>query len=135
MSVRAVVDWEMATLGDPVADLAVALVYWTQEGDGLRRSVPVAQGVTALDGFWTREQLIDRYREATGDRLEHLDFCVALAAFKLAVIMESIRRRTLSGQQLGAAAGEAEDMGRATEALAALGLCVLDEGTVAGLLS
>ena len=131
--VIAVVDWEMSTLGDPVADLAVALVYWSQAGDRLREQVPVAEHITDQAGFWTRAQLVERYAERTGLALDHLDACTALAAFKLAVIMESIRYRALEGQQLGAAADQAEAMGQATEALARLGLAVLEAGTLDGL--
>lgn len=131
--VLAVVDWEMATLGDPVADLAVALVYWVDPGDGLRASVPVSEHITDQPGFWGRAQLIDRYAAQTGLSLQHLDFCSALACYKLAIIMESIRFRALSGQQLGTASEDIEGMGRATEALAELGREVLAHGTVDGL--
>lgn len=133
--VLAVVDWEMATLGDPVADLAITLVYWSQADDARRSSLPVAQHVTSGPGFWTREQIVDAYTEDTGFDVSHLDFCVALACFKLAVIMESIHFRNLAGQQLGAAADRAEDMGRATEVLAEVGLAVTRDGAIAGLRS
>jgi aminoglycoside phosphotransferase (APT) family kinase protein len=131
--VRAVVDWEMATLGDPLMDLAIALVYWSEAGDGLRSSVPVAQGVTSGAGFWTRQECIDGYVESTGRGTGHLDFCVALACFKLAVIMESIHFRQQAGQQVGASVEQHEDMGQATELLAAMGRRSLDSGGVAGL--
>ena len=131
--VRAVLDWEMSTLGDPISDLAVMLVYWTDADDTLRSAVPVAQHITDRPGFWTRSQLVDRYAEYTGRSLDHLDFCSALACFKLAVIMESILARSLQGQQLGTGAGEVDAMRQSTEALTALGLRVLDEGAIAGL--
>jgi aminoglycoside phosphotransferase (APT) family kinase protein len=131
--VRTVVDWEMATLGDPLMDLAVALVYWSEAGDGLRSLVPVAQGVTSGAGFWTREQCIDAYTERTGFDTGRLDFCVALACFKLAVIMESIHFRQRAGLQVGASAEHAEDMGRATELLAEMGRRSILSGGLAGL--
>jgi aminoglycoside phosphotransferase (APT) family kinase protein len=131
--VSAVVDWEMATLGDPLMDLAIMLVYWSEAGDGLRSFVPVAQGVTSGAGFWTREQCIDAYVKRTGQDTGHLDFCVALACFKLAVIMESIHFRQRSGQQVGASAEHEEDMGRATELLAEMGRKSIDGGGMAGL--
>ena len=133
--VIAVVDWEMATLGDPVGDLAIALVYWTQQGDVLRNEVPVAPHITDQPGFISRQQIIDRYASATGFDLGHLDVCAALACFKLAVIMESIRFRALEGLQVGDGADVAESMGEATIALAELGHRVLEQGTVAGLAS
>ena len=131
----AVLDWEMSTLGDPIADLATTLVYWTQAGDGLRSSVPVAQHVTSGPGFWTRQQVIDAYQHLTGADLRNLDLCVVLACYKLAVILESIHYRNLSGQQLGATAERGEDMGAAAEALAELGLQVITHGVLNGLAS
>ena len=132
-SVRAVLDWEMATLGDPIADLAVSLVYWTDPTDGRRAAVPVSEHITDRLGFWTREQLLDRYSQQTGFGLDHLDFCTALACYKLAIIMESIRCRALAGQQLGTAAEDIDAMGVATEMLTELGMEVLARGTIDGL--
>ena len=129
----AVLDWEMSTLGDPISDLAISLVYWTQATDTLRNQVPVAEGVTNGPGFWSRQQVLDRYVEKTGFDVSHLDVCVALACFKLAVIMESIHNRNLSGQQLGAASGESSTMGQATVALTKLGLAVTRMGSIAAL--
>lgn len=129
----AVLDWEMSTLGDPISDLAISLVYWSQAMDTLRKKIPVAEDVTSGPGFWSRQQVLDRYVEQTGLDVSHLDECVALACFKLAVIMESIHHRNLSGQQLGAAAGEQSTMGEATVALTELGLAVTTSGAIAAL--
>jgi aminoglycoside phosphotransferase (APT) family kinase protein len=132
-TVCAVLDWEMSTLGDPAMDLAIMLVYWTQAGDGLRAAVPVAQHITDQPGFWSREQIVEHYAARTGNALENLEVCTAVACFKLAVIMESILARSLQGQQLGMGAGESDAMREATQALAALGLQVLDHGPIRGL--
>ena len=129
----AVLDWEMSTLGDPISDLAISLVYWSQATDTLRNQIPVAQEVTSGTGFWTRAQVLQRYVEQTGYDISHLDECVALACFKLAVIMESIHHRNLSGQQLGAASGAQSTMGEATVALTKLGLAVISMGAIAAL--
>jgi aminoglycoside phosphotransferase (APT) family kinase protein len=123
----------MSTLGDPISDLAVMLVYWTDAGDTLRSAVPVAQHITDQPGFWTRAELVARYADHSGRSLDHLDFCAALACFKLAVIMESILARSLQGQQLGTGASEVDAMRKSTEALTVLGLRVLDEGAIVGL--
>ena len=131
--VRAVLDWEMSTVGDPIADLAVMLVYWTQSDDGRRAHVPVAEHITSAPGFWRREQIIDAYASATGHALEHLAFCVVLACFKLAVIMESIYMRAVKGQQRGVSAGDAQALAYATQMLAAMGHEVIEHGAVAGL--
>ena len=133
--VQAVLDWEMSTLGDPLADLALSLVYWSEAGDRLRHRIPVAQNLTDADGFWSRGRQVEEYARVSGRSMDHLDVCTALACFKLAVITESIHARTLAGKQLGTAAGDLHAMGVATEALAALGLRVLADGTVAGLAS
>jgi len=129
----AVLDWEMSTLGDPISDLAISLVYWSQATDTLRKKIPVAEDVTSGLGFWSRQQVLDRYVSQTGLDISHLDECVALACFKLAVIMESIHHRNLSGQQLGAAAGTQSTMGEATVALTELGLAVTRHGAIEAL--
>ena len=133
--VKAVVDWEMSTLGDPAMDLAIMLVYWTDPGDGLRADVPVAQHITDRPGFWNRGQIVARYVERTGLDLAQLEFCTGLACFKLAVIMESILARSLKGQQMGSGASETAAMGQATQALAQMGVAVLDRGVEEGLSS
>jgi aminoglycoside phosphotransferase (APT) family kinase protein len=132
-SLQAVLDWEMSTLGDPVADLATALVYWTQSDDLLRTGLPVAQGLTSAPGFWTREQIVDEYVMATGFNIDHLQLCTVLACYKLAVIMESIHFRRLSGQQMGAAEDRNEEMGSAVIALTQLAYMVIEHGTLSGL--
>ena len=133
IQVRAVLDWEMSTLGDPLSDLALTLVYWTEAADTLRHRVPVAVHLTDGAGFWDRARIIDTYAERSGLSVDHLDACTALACFKLAIITESIHARTLSGKQLGTAAGDTHAMGIATESLAEMGLAVCSGGTVAGL--
>jgi aminoglycoside phosphotransferase (APT) family kinase protein len=133
--VLSVLDWEMSTLGDPLADLALTLVYWTEAADTLRHQVPVAEHLTDGAGFWDRARIISTYAERSGLSVGHLDACTALACFKLAVITESIHARTLSGKQLGTTAGDTHAMGVATESLAEMGLAVCTDGTVAGLSS
>ena len=69
----------------------------------------------------------------SGRDVGHLDVCIALSGFKLAVIMESIRKRTLAGQQLGADSSLADGMARATDALAKMGLAMADGEGIAAL--
>jgi aminoglycoside phosphotransferase (APT) family kinase protein len=128
--IRAVLDWEMATLGDPLMDLATMLVYWSRPGDELRHQIRFAAFVTDRDGFWERPALVERYTERSGIDVGHLDVCVVLSGLKLAVIMESIRKRTLAGQQLGADTSLADGMAMATDALAEMGLAVASGGGV-----
>lgn len=99
--ITAVLDWEMATIGEPLTDLAMLLVYWSDAGDDERLLIPVAAGVTAFPGFFTRAQIAEGYARATGRDLADLDFFVALASFKLAVVLEGIRARHLAGNTVG----------------------------------
>jgi len=117
--VRAVLDWEMSTLGDPLMDLALLLVYWEQPGDGLRRKIDVARNLTTGDGFWSREHLVGAYAAASARPLDHLPACLALACLKLAVVMESIHYRHLSGQAIDPLSA---GLGDAAPALLELGL-------------
>ncbi len=87
--VRAVLDWELCTLGDPVADLGALLAYWPQAGDRIGVVFPAS----TLPGFPLREQLVAAYAEATGRDLAALSFWHALAIWKVAVIYEGVRRR------------------------------------------
>lgn len=128
--IRAVLDWEMATLGDPLMDLATMLVYWSRPGDELRHQIRFAAFVTDRDGFWERSQIVERYADRSGIDVGHLDVCIVLSGLKLAVIMESIRKRTLAGQQLGADTSLADGMAMATDALAGMGLAVAAGGGV-----
>jgi len=131
--IDAVLDWEMATLGDPLMDLATLLVYWSRPGDELRHQIRFAAFVTDRDGFWDRTQLVEHYARVSGRDVDHLDICLVLSAVKLAVIMESIRKRTLAGQQLGAGAELADGMAMATDALVEMGTAVAAGGGVAAL--
>jgi aminoglycoside phosphotransferase (APT) family kinase protein len=93
--VRAVLDWELCTLGDPLADLGTLLMYWTQEGDAV---APLGDPATTLPGFATRAELAEAYARASGRDVSELDFWRALATWKLAVILQGVFRRWRDGQ-------------------------------------
>jgi aminoglycoside phosphotransferase (APT) family kinase protein len=97
----AVLDWELSTLGDPVADLGTTLTYWHDLGDEERASIPVAAGLTALPGFPTSDQLAHLYSQISGRSLDNLGFYRALGAMKLAVILEGVHVRYLAGHTVG----------------------------------
>jgi aminoglycoside phosphotransferase (APT) family kinase protein len=103
--IAAVIDWEMATVGDPLADLGLLLVYHRLAGDERFRLV----ALPAASGFLTPDQLADRYRRHTTRDLTDLDWYIAFSYFKLAVISETIRRRHLAGQTVGAGFDEVTD--------------------------
>ena len=134
-TIHAVLDWEMSTIGHPILDLAITLVYWSDPQDHLRNLVPVSARATHETGFWTRRDILDEYQFDEGVAEDLLDFCVVLACAKLAVIMESVHYRTLHGQQLGVAHQDGEDMGRAAEALVQMGVNVMRQGSLRGLQS
>ncbi len=98
--VAAIFDWEMATLGDPLADLGYTLIYWTEVGDGAS-GTPFGASVTAQPGFATRAELIEMYARATGRDVAAVDFYQVLALYKLAVISEGIFARFQMGKTLG----------------------------------
>jgi aminoglycoside phosphotransferase (APT) family kinase protein len=95
--VRAVLDWEMATVGDPLFDLAVSLSYWVEPDDpeDLKAVMPT---VTVTRGFMTRQELIDRYAEGSGRDLSEMHWYVVFGYFKLAGILQQIFARWKKGQ-------------------------------------
>jgi aminoglycoside phosphotransferase (APT) family kinase protein len=95
--ITAVLDWEMATLGDPLADLGLLTVYSNGSQDD-----PITGGVTSAPGFPPIDELIDRYAAATGTDVSALDWYVGLACFKLAVVLEGIYFRFTQGKTVGA---------------------------------
>ena len=124
-AVRAIVDWEMSTLGDPIGDLALLLVYWTSTSDRLRGRVPVALGITDGPGFPDRRAVLERYAAVRPVEEDHLRLCLALCCFKLAVVMESIAYRAAGGAYLGR---DVSGMAGAAPALIALGLAAAEGG-------
>ncbi|MFB4160920.1 phosphotransferase family protein [Geomicrobium sp. JSM 1781026] len=95
--IEAVVDWEMATVGDPLFDLGVALSYWTEAGDSPRLQNGF-KSVTTNEGFFTRNQFIERYEQLTGRNCDDILFYQVFAYFKLAVIVQQIYYRWKVGQ-------------------------------------
>ncbi|WP_106399880.1 phosphotransferase family protein [Actinocorallia populi] len=96
--IAAVVDWEMSTLGDPLADLGLTLVYWAEAGEP---ALPVGATVTAAPGFATRDQFVEAYANITGFDVGGLDYYVAFGCFKLAIILEGIHARFLQNATVG----------------------------------
>ncbi|MFG1913357.1 phosphotransferase family protein [Micromonospora sp. NPDC048898] len=102
VAVHAVLDWEMATLGDPLADLGLLLTYWdVLGGSDTAEGNPVADGLGPRAGFPTGDELIDRYAGRSDVDVGPLHWHVALGCFKLAVICEGIHYRHTLGQTLG----------------------------------
>jgi aminoglycoside phosphotransferase (APT) family kinase protein len=93
--IAAVVDWELCTLGDPLADVGLLLVYWSEPGDEM---MPLFDPPTTADGFPGRDFVRSRYSERSGRDLAEIDFYVALACWKLAIILEGVFSRYAAGQ-------------------------------------
>jgi aminoglycoside phosphotransferase (APT) family kinase protein len=113
--IAAVVDWELCTLGDPLADVGMLLVYWSEPGDEL---MPLFDPPTIAAGFPTREFVRTRYAERSGRDLAEIDFYIALACWKLAVILEGVFSRYAAGQY-GKDAETYEQFAEVVERLAA----------------
>jgi aminoglycoside phosphotransferase (APT) family kinase protein len=99
--ISAILDWEMATLGDSLTDLGLLGLYWNlNDLDGVPRGA-VPSAVVEADGYPSFEQLVDEYSETARVRVPELPWYLALAAFKLAVILEGIHFRFRAGQTVG----------------------------------
>jgi aminoglycoside phosphotransferase (APT) family kinase protein len=117
--IAAVLDWEMATLGDPLTDVALMLVY----ADLARLDASVADAAAAA-GFLTAPEMIELYGQRSGRDLSAMGFYLGLASFKLAVILEGIHFRHTRGQTVGEGF---ETVGAAVEPLLAAGLTSMKE--------
>jgi aminoglycoside phosphotransferase (APT) family kinase protein len=117
--ISAVLDWELSTLGDPLADLGTALAYWHDEGDAERALIPVAAGVTAWPGFPSAAGFASCYATLSGRELRDLSFYLALGTMKLAIILEGVHARYLAGQAAGPGY---ETVGAAVPVLSARGM-------------
>jgi aminoglycoside phosphotransferase (APT) family kinase protein len=125
----AVLDWEMCTLGDSLADLGLLRMYW---GQGTSRQLVIAgtPPVMQLEGFPTWEEAAARYAEKSGADLSNIDFYTVLAHFKLGVILENMYKRFLGGGTVGAGF---ETIGQQATLLARRGLEFADASDIAAL--
>ena len=121
-SVRAVLDWEICTLGDPLADVGLLMVYWTDPGD---EAALLGVTPTTEPGFPDRAHMRARYGAASGRDLTRLDFYVAFGYWKLACIIQGVYARYVGG----AAAGDrssVDDFARSVVRLADMARRALD---------
>ena len=118
--VRAVLDWELSTLGDPLADLGMLLFYWREPGEEELALIPA---VSHLPGFPPRSHLAERYAARTGVDLTEIAFYEAFACFKYAVIAQGIAVRVAAGAMAGQDFG---DLGDEVVGIAEQGLHRLD---------
>ncbi len=92
--IEAVLDWEMATVGDPLVDLGLVLCYWGQPSDpgGTKPSL------TSSPGWFTRSQVVDHYAASSGRDTSNISYYEIFAIFKLAVVLQQIYVRFHRGQ-------------------------------------
>jgi aminoglycoside phosphotransferase (APT) family kinase protein len=91
----AILDWEMATIGDPLADLGYMMIHWIQPEDPVTKFN--LQAVTRLPGFPSRQDVIARYEERSGRSMQALNWYVTLALWKAVVFMEGNYKRAVQG--------------------------------------
>ncbi|WP_091939019.1 phosphotransferase family protein [Trujillonella endophytica] len=121
--IRAVLDWEMSTLGDPLTDIGMLFLYWPEAGEDR----PVLSTVTTLPGFPTRREIAERYAQRSGADLSDLSWYVGFAFFKFAAIVAGIVARSAAGAMAGKdTTGFAERIGPCVE----LGRAALDDGAL-----
>jgi aminoglycoside phosphotransferase (APT) family kinase protein len=113
--IAAVLDWEICTLGDPLADLGLLMVYWTDPED---ESAALLTAPTALPGFLRRKDLLQRYAERSGRDLSAIDYYTAFGYWKLACIVEGVYARYRGGA-MGSEASGFEAFATQVERLAA----------------
>lgn len=91
-----VFDWEMAAVGDPLIDLGILLAYWVHVAEIAERGGVAS--VTNRAGWFTREEILERYQQRTGLNLSNMAFYEVFAVFKLAVVLQQIFYRYHRGQ-------------------------------------
>ena len=113
--VLALIDWEMATIGDPMLDVGLFLAFWGPDRP-TRPAWTTMQAVSRVAGAPSRTELAERYAAATGRDVTHLDYYLTLAFWKLAAIVEGAYANHVAGRVDSAyARGLAEDVPRLLE--------------------
>ena len=112
----AILDWEMSTLGDPLTDVGMVAVYWTEVGEFMWRNRESPQPHRANAGFPSVDVILERYEASSGRHLDNIDFYRTLATFKLSVITEGAHAR------IAKSGGDTTGAKESSEALASMAL-------------
>lgn len=111
--IGAVLDWELSTLGDPLTDLALLLLFWREMDEPELSLIP---GISHLPGFPTRAEMLSRYARTAAVDLTSMDWYLAFAHFKFAVITQGVAARSragaMGGQDFGDLDGEILGLGQ-----------------------
>ena len=86
--IQAVLDWELCTLGDPLADLGYLLNTWVEPGEPLSDI-----HILGVGGFWTRDQVCDAYAQVTGKDLSHINYYRGFSSWRMAAIDQGVYKR------------------------------------------
>ena len=108
VQLAAILDWEMATLGDPFTDVAWCLAYWGPTGEDPSEMAPGSNLITLGPGFLSQQELLARYEAGSGRSMRHLQFYLCFAVWKLAIIMEGLYMHYLEGTAPNRKAAEME---------------------------
>jgi aminoglycoside phosphotransferase (APT) family kinase protein len=125
--IAAVLDWEMSTLGDPLADVGLFLLYW---GQSEAQIIATGQAIEENAGFASRDEVVELYAKETGRDVDNLDFYVVFAFYKLAIIVEGIAARYRMGKTLGEGF---EQMGEMVKSLVSEALEQADRSSIPAL--
>ena len=112
--IRAVLDWELCTLGDPLADLGLLMVYWNGPND----DALIPDATTAIEGMKSRSELLNRYSAGSPRDLSNIDFYVAFGYWKLACIVEGVYARFIGGSMGQRDSNDFQPFARQVEMLA-----------------
>lgn len=104
--IDAVLDWELSTIGDSLADLGNLMLYWRAPGE---RQLSLIPGITHLDGFPDREEMLQRYEERSGIEVSEIGFYQAFAHYKFAIITQGVSARSKAGAMGGQDFGDLDD--------------------------
>ncbi len=114
-NVIAVLDWELCTLGDPMADLGLLMVYWSEPGD----HTPTLGAPTLAEGMISRAEAVERYAASSGRDVSNIDFYTAFGYWKLACIVEGVYARYVGGSMGARDGNDFDHFARQVEAMAA----------------
>ncbi|WP_240938027.1 phosphotransferase family protein [Nocardioides sp. JQ2195] len=104
--INAVLDWELSTLGDPLTDLGLLMLFWRSSTEPELSLIP---GITHLPGFPDRDALLERYAASSGADLSDMGYYQAFAHFKFAVIAQGVAARSAAGDMGGQDFGNLDD--------------------------
>jgi aminoglycoside phosphotransferase (APT) family kinase protein len=125
-TVAAILDWELCTLGDPLADLGMLMTYWSESFDSFR---PLGPSATEVTGFATRADLVDAYARRSGRDVSDLRYYQAFGHWKLACILDGVSSRYQAGA-MGDDGADWQSFDSAVESLAANADALLGDATM-----